>query len=238
MKVTRGTGVTGAPRASGSKTTARAEGRAAPPRDTISIAGIPQAELTPRVKKAITELIQEVSDLRAELAETRARMEELATLAFTDPLTGVFNRRAFVAELNRTLAIVDRHGQPASLAFFDMNDMKGINDGHGHKAGDAAIIHVARTIRENVRQTDVIGRLGGDEFAVIFNYADTTSAGEKVQSLVDLIVEQPITVDGVSISVGVTAGIAEVKKGASVEATLEIADAAMYQSKKARRSAG
>ena len=163
---------------------------AAAPKDNVSIAGVPQSELTPRVMRAMTQLMEEVSQLRMELAETKAKMMELSEMAFTDPLTGVYNRRAFVSELNRTLAVVERHGQPASLAFFDMDDMKSVNDGFGHAGGDVAINHVAKTIKENIRQTDIVGRLGGDEFAVIFNYSDQEAAAGKVRELRSQISEK------------------------------------------------
>ncbi|MEM6414731.1 MAG: GGDEF domain-containing protein [Pseudomonadota bacterium] len=208
------------------------------PQDSVAIAGIPKAELTPRVMRALTELMQEVATLRHELAESKARMDELTTLAFTDSLTGVFNRRAFVAELNRTLAIVNRHGQAAALAYFDLDNMKGINDTLGHAGGDAAIKHVTNKIKENVRQSDVVGRLGGDEFGVIFNYSDKESASGKVQYIRDEIVNTPVKLGDETFSVGVTAGLAPIVQGTTAEATLDLADSAMYKGKKAKKSAG
>lgn len=205
--------------------------------DTVSIAGIPKAELTPRVVQALTELMEEVSTLRLELAETKSRMNELATMAFTDPLTEVFNRRAFVTELNRTVALVNRHDQPASLAFFDMDDMKSINDAYGHAGGDLAVKHVATVIKANIRETDIIGRLGGDEFGVIFNYANHEDANEKVGSLQSQVASAPLKIGEQSFNVTVTAGVAPIKQGASAEAALDLADAAMYDGKKNKPAA-
>ena len=216
------------------KSAPRAGAGSRAPADTLNIAGVPQAELTPKVRQALASLMQEVAELRAELAETQQRIRELSDLAFTDPLTGVYNRRAFVAELNRTLAIVDRHGQPASLAFFDLDDMKMINDRYGHRGGDAALAHVAHIIQDNIRQTDAVGRLGGDEFGVIFSYSSKDAAKAKVEGLRQQIISAPLTLDNEMISVRITAGVAEIEKGATVESTLDIADAAMYEGKKSK----
>ncbi|MEO0399866.1 MAG: GGDEF domain-containing protein [Pseudomonadota bacterium] len=205
------------------------------PKDTLSIAGVPKAELTPRVMRALAELMEEVASLRHELAEAKARVDELSTMAFTDSLTEVFNRRAFVAELNRTLALADRHGQAAALAYFDLDDMKNINDSLGHAGGDAALTHVASKIKENVRQTDVVGRLGGDEFGVIFNYSDKEAAAGKVRYIRDLIINTPARLGEETFKVGVTAGLAPIVQGTTAEATLDLADAAMYEGKKKKK---
>lgn len=207
------------------------------PSETVSIAGIPKSELTPRVMQALTQLMEEVANLRSELSKSQARVDELTTLAFTDPLTGVFNRRAFVSELNRTLAIVERHGQPAAVAYFDLDDMKSINDGFGHAGGDAAIKHVATTLKENVRQTDIVGRLGGDEFGVIFAYSDDEASSGKVRELQTRIGDADIPLGDKTFRVSVSAGVAPIKGGQSIEATLDLADAAMYAGKATKKRA-
>ncbi len=199
--------------------------------DSISIAGIPEAELTPRVREALTGLMQEVAALRQELAVAREQMRELETLAHTDPMLGVLNRRAFVAELNRALAMIDRYRQPSSLVFIDLDNLKVINDRGGHAAGDAALEHVAQVISTNIRQTDVFGRLGGDEFAVILTNAPYALAVQKADMLAHLVREShapgrdPVTV---------TCGVVEMKPGATVEDALEEADRVMYEGKKRR----
>ncbi len=205
------------------------------PAETVSVAGIPKSELTPRVMQALTQLMEEVASLRSELSRTKAKVDELSTLAFTDPLTGVFNRRAFVAELNRTLAVVERHGQPAAIAYFDLDDMKAVNDGFGHAGGDAAIRHVATTLKEHVRQTDIVGRLGGDEFGVIFAYSDDEASAGKVRELQMRIADADIPLGDRSFRITVTAGVAPIKGGQSVEATLDLADAAMYAGKASKK---
>lgn len=232
MKVT-GPGGPTAP----SRTERADRGRAAPtlsaaaPVDAVSIAGIPEAELTPRVRAALVRLIDEVNALRRDLEATRARMAELEALADTDPMLGVLNRRAFVAQLNRAFAMADRYGQPSCLVFVDVDDMKAINDGGGHAAGDAALAHIARVISANIRQTDVFGRLGGDEFAIILANASLAAGAAKADSLAALVWAEEFAP---GLRVGVSCGVVEIVPGLTVEGALAAADRLMYERKRQR----
>ncbi len=199
--------------------------------DPVTVAGIPEDELTPRVRAALAALMQEVADLRRELSETRQRMAELEQLASTDPLIGILNRRAFVAELNRALAMAQRYGHPSSLVFIDLDDLKKINDTHGHSAGDAALNHAATIISENIRQTDVFGRLGGDEFAIILTNTPRALAEHKANLLASIVKATPGP-DGLQVSV--TCGVVEVAAGLTAEAALMAADKVMYDEKRKR----
>ena len=199
--------------------------------DSVSVVGVPDEELTPRVRAALAKLMQEVADLRRELADARTRMAELEQLASSDPLVGALNRRAFVGELNRALAMAQRYGQPSSLVFVDIDDLKKINDGQGHAAGDAAITHVANVIAANIRQTDVLGRLGGDEFAIILTNTAGEQAALKAKALAALVRDTPMT-DGSKISVA--CGAVEIAANLSAEAALNAADKIMYEEKRRR----
>ncbi|MFZ5617996.1 MAG: GGDEF domain-containing protein [Pseudomonadota bacterium] len=232
MKVSGPGGPKAPSRAERADTARRTEAAAAPSAvDPVSVAGVPEAELTPRVRAALTALMQEVASLRQELAETRRRMSELETLASTDPLVGVLNRRAFVGELNRALAMVQRYGQPSSLVFVDVDNLKKINDNHGHAAGDAALTHAARVISANIRQTDVFGRLGGDEFAIILTNTPKRVADQKAQALTALVRATP-SFDG--LPVGITCGVVEITADATADAALKAADQLMYEEKRRR----
>lgn len=232
MKVT-GPGGPKSPRpAERAGSAARTESISAPAAvDAINIAGIPETELTPRVRAALMSLMQEVADLRRELDEARQRMIELEQLASTDPLINVLNRRAFVGELNRALAMAQRYGQPSSLIFVDLDDLKKINDSLGHAAGDAALMHAANVIGANIRQTDVFGRLGGDEFAIILTNTPRTLADLKARSLSRIVKASP-SPDGLSVSI--TCGVVEISPDFTAEAALTAADKVMYEQKRKR----
>jgi diguanylate cyclase (GGDEF)-like protein len=213
-------------------------GRASPvaaPRvvaDTTSIMGIPEAELTPKVRQAILSLMAEVDRLRQEVERGAARIAYLEKLADEDALAPIANRRAFVRELTRFLAFADRYGTPSSLIYFDVNGMKQINDQNGHGAGDAALLQIANTLLANVRKTDVVARMGGDEFAVLLAHADEKTASDKARSIIAKIEAEPLEWNGKQIPLAVAFGVHTFRGGDSTDATLAAADKAMYERKK------
>ncbi len=204
----------------------------AAPVDEVSVLGIPDAELTPKVRAAVLSLLEDVRNLRAELDQSRARIDELENLADRDPMLDMLNRRAFARELDRVLAMIDRYRVRASLLFIDLNDLKQINDTQGHSAGDAALAHVADILSSNVRQTDVVARLGGDEFAVLLMQADQAVAAAKAAAIAELIAEKPVAWDGPAFSAAVSWGAVQIRKGVSAQEALNLADEAMYEAKR------
>jgi len=199
--------------------------------DTTSVLGIPDNELTPKVRSAIMRLMQEVEVLRTELEQSRQRIAHLEQLADQDALAPVANRRAFVRELSRIMAFAERYNAPSSLIYFDVNGLKPINDTYGHSAGDAALMHIADVLIENVRESDVVGRLGGDEFAVILSQADEATASEKARTLVERIEARPLDWNHEKIPVAVAYGIYTFRGGDSANEALAAADRAMYEHK-------
>ncbi len=205
----------------------------APAVETV-LAGIPEHELTPRVREALMSLMAEVQQLRAEISAAKAQMAEIKRLADRDPLLDILNRRAFVRELERMLAMIERYGVKASLVFVDLNDLKRVNDVNGHPAGDAALAHVAAVLSANTRQTDIVGRLGGDEFGVILAQADKRTAEKKAQDLVELVRLTPAKWSGGELVTTISVGVAEIRDGVSAGEAMQHADAAMYEAKRRR----
>ena len=224
--------------ASAASTVRRATGDAPPPSaeaaraaDSSAIMGIPEAELTPKVRDAIMTLMREVETLRRELLRSNARLADLEKLADQDALVPLHNRRAFVREMSRLMSYAQRYNAPASLVFFDVNGLKAINDTYGHAAGDAALQHVSATLTESVRESDVVGRLGGDEFGVLLAYANEQQAKEKAEQLGASISAKPIDWEGKKIPVVVAWGVYSFKAGEDVATALDAADKAMYAKK-------
>ncbi|MHA7872041.1 MAG: GGDEF domain-containing protein [Hyphococcus sp.] len=231
-KATRPQRASAAKAASGAGKGASAEARAAEPAVRVSLAGIPEAELTPKVREALMSLMSEVQSLREELAAARAQLSELEKLADRDPLLDVYNRRAFVRELERALSMIERYDLRASLIFIDLNGMKQINDGKGHAAGDAALAHVASVVAANIRQTDILGRLGGDEFGVLLTHADQAIAMRKADDLAARVGAAPVPWEGGDFMMTISVGAVEIQKGGSVADAMERADNAMYAVKR------
>jgi len=205
------------------------------PADSASVMGIPEPELTPKVRAAIMTLMQEVDHLRAELERTHTRLAHLERLADEDTLVPVPNRRAFVRELGRVISYSQRYSVPSSLIYFDINNFKQINDGHGHAAGDAALLAVAGALLENLRESDLVGRLGGDEFGVILAQADEEQARVKAEQLATAITETPVDHEGRRFQVSVSFGTTTFREGASPGDAMAAADRAMYQNKARRK---
>ncbi len=204
------------------------------PQDIATVGGIPEAEFTPKVRAALEQLMKEVQVVRQELDQAKKRVDYLEKLADQDVLTPVLNRRAFVRELDRMMAYSERYEVPGSVIYIDVNDMKEINDGLGHEAGDEAIKHVASSLLNNVRSSDIVGRLGGDEFGVILLQAPPEIAMEKAQILADAVSQHSFDYEGESVNVHVSHGVHSFQ-GSDADAALKAADLAMYQQKKAKQ---
>jgi diguanylate cyclase (GGDEF)-like protein len=239
MKVDR----TSAPRAPRQVAAAYAKGAetdgGAAPVDPVpaSVLGIPEAEFTPRVRDAIMGLMSEVDSLRRELADARKRLDEVEKTADQDALLPLLNRRAFVRELTRYIAVTGRYNTPASLIYFDLNHMKQVNDTHGHAAGDAVLRHFSDVLQSHVRDSDSVGRLGGDEFGVLLSHANQDQALKKADALAEALRDKPVTWDGQQIEVSFAYGAFELKPGDNADIAMARADEAMYAHKKAGRSA-
>ena len=149
------------------------------------------------------------------------------TLASTDPLTGIPNRRAFLDRLGAAVSAA-AWGHQAVVCLVDLDGFKAVNDAGGHAAGDAMLIAVGSALGGAVRETDTVARLGGDEFAVLADVSAAFSGEQLAERLRGAVAH-------VGRSAGVTAslGVAEVEPGDDVEDLMHRADAAMYRSKTA-----
>ncbi len=159
--------------------------------------------------------------------------EETRRLAITDPLTGLFNRRHFIGQLEEHLRRARRYHHSLAVVFLDLDNFKLLNDRHGHNAGDRALQAVAGILREWVRDTDEVARLGGDEFAALLLQID----GGDARAVIDRI---RIEVEGLTlvgpagegVTTTVSAGIAFFPEdGGEAELLLARADAALYEAK-------
>jgi diguanylate cyclase (GGDEF)-like protein len=114
-------------------------------------------------------------------------LEHEKTVARTDELTGIANRRYFLELAKRELDLSQRYHQPLTIAYMDLDNFKMVNDRWGHKAGDNVLHLVVTLIKHQMRETDIIARLGGDEFALLFPQTDqqaARSATTKIHSAV------------------------------------------------------
>lgn len=204
-----------------------------PPSDSVAILGLGQTDLTPQVQSALTTLLDEIDELRREVGRLKSRLVEAEGLADKDALTPLLNRRAFVRELGRVIAFIQRYGGPASLIYFDLDGFKAVNDRFGHAAGDTALTAVAQRLAVNVRESDVVGRLGGDEFGVILVHADLATAQAKAAVLAQAIEAEPVQCGEWLVPLKASYGVRKIIPGLNPEQVLAAADAAMYARKRA-----
>lgn len=172
------------------------------------------------------------------ILEHESIQREMARQARTDPMTGLLNRRAFMEEMGRRIERLEREGLPGTLMFVDLDHFKALNDARGHDVGDEALVLVAALLRSTVRPSDLVARLGGDEFAIWMDGADDLAAAERAESL---RVNTPKALEEVAAGSDVrptlSIGIATRWPGReeAMEVTINRADQAMYQVKRAGR---
>jgi diguanylate cyclase (GGDEF)-like protein len=176
-------------------------------------------------------LADENALLRASLAEARERLEEMEQAADGDALTDLPNRRRFVRELERVVGQAERHGTPAAVLYIDLCGLDAINARHGRLAGDAALIHVARSLSGLIRSTDLLARIGGDEFALILDYLDHDSAIETGERLARCIAADPVDLGGAAATVEAAIAATSILPGDNVEDVMLRADRNLARAK-------
>jgi diguanylate cyclase (GGDEF)-like protein len=160
-------------------------------------------------------------------------VEESQRLATTDGLTGLINRRAFVQELKREIDRASRTGSPTSLLLLDLDHFKTINDTHGHGAGDAVLVAVAKTLQKESRAYDLVGRWGGEEFIVALPSTGEDRALIVAERLREAIAKLKVTShDGTAVTLSASIGAAQLAPNAeSLDQLVDRADRAMYRAK-------
>ena len=175
----------------------------------------------------------------------RANYEQSLSLALTDSLTGVFNRRYLSAHLPRLLERGMGNHKPVAALLFDIDRFKVVNDTYGHSVGDEVLREVAARASRNLRNFDLVARLGGEEFVVIMPDTDLSSAVAVAERLRRRIADEPFQVSTaagqitVTISVGVAVidGTAEnADRAETGDSLIRRADNALYQAKNAGRN--
>jgi two-component system cell cycle response regulator len=155
------------------------------------------------------------------------------SMAFTDSLTGLYNRRYFQAHLNTLLEGAKRDERPVAILMIDIDHFKRVNDGHGHAAGDTVLAEVASRLSSNLRNFDLVARYGGEEFVAVLPNADAVGAGIAAERLRKAVAGRSVPVGSgsplnVTISIGIAVGGRTSEGGAAL---LERADHALYQAK-------
>ncbi|WP_223248536.1 GGDEF domain-containing protein [Halomonas elongata] len=187
------------------------------------------------LKRLNLRLEQEVAQRTGELQTLVKRLE---SFSYTDPLTGLHNRRYFTKLLEQSTAQAQRQGYPLTLLMIDIDHFKQINDRYGHEAGDSVLAAIAHCLSQYFREADVVCRLGGEEFAVLMHNTETSAVKERAEALLKTLActvqhHQQIPLGPVTISCGIASYPLH---AVNPQALVGLADKALYNAKHAGRA--
>jgi len=184
-------------------------------------------------KENIQKLKKKINEAERDAGEMSKKMEQFQTVALKDGLTGLYNRKAFDTRVKSALERFSELGQPFSMVIFDVDKFKEINDTFGHVAGDTILKKVSQCLLETFRKNDFIARYGGDEFVVVIENLTKKMAGERILNFrKNLRKRRFMSYAKGDVNLTVSAGIALVEEGDTLESLINRADKAMYASKK------
>lgn len=163
---------------------------------------------------------------------------DLERQAITDPLTGLFNRRGIDRALTSALSAARRYGEQGVLLSLDLDGFKFVNDSYGHAAGDTVLRQVARTLAENIRDTDSVGRVGGDEFVVLLTRVSQDQGVARARLLAEHVNSTMVNIEGRAILLRASFGIQAYGSEDDGAAILNSADEDMYRNKRMRSDRG
>lgn len=163
---------------------------------------------------------------------------QLLSLSLHDELTGLNNRRGFVALAEHHIKLAYRAGEPFLVVFIDLDGLKQINDTFGHQEGNRALVDAAGVLNDSFRQSDILARIGGDEFAVLV----TNAAGNSIQTVLHRVQQKLNAFNAaldrhypLSFSIGIVS--ADLAQSCTLEILLSRADKLMYEQKHGKRAA-
>ncbi len=167
------------------------------------------------------------------VTERKSFESQLQFLADHDPLTGLFNRRRFVEELDLEIKLMRRDGHPSSLLMLDVDGLKRVNDAMGHQVGDALVRQTAELLRDRLRETDSVGRLGGDEFAVLLRGSRVNEAAAVAEDLLERFRNHEQVGSAEPIRPTISIGLTSLRRNfTGADEAVGAADRAMYEAKR------
>lgn len=173
-------------------------------------------------------IVFDITDKKEIETELRQKTEQLRIMSYTDELTRIGNRRKLNEYLQYYISQSIRTNKPLSIAIFDVDNFKQVNDRYGHMYGDQVLVDIAQIIKDSIRNEDFIGRFGGEEFMVIFPYADLKEAhaiAEQVRKNVEEYTKRH------EICSTVSAGVKQYSKE-DISEFIDLADTNLYKAKK------
>lgn len=186
--------------------------------------------------KTIAALQHELEQTRSETDYLKDNLQQQRNKALTDPLTQLPNRHAYNERLHLEYNRWRRYKKPLSLVIGDIDLFKGINDTHGHIAGDTALKQTAQIIQKSIRGTDFAARFGGEEFVILMPETVLTDATKAVNKMRTLIQDNTIQEGSAIFKLTMSFGVSNFEEGDTFKNVLERADKALYRAKSKGRN--
>jgi two-component system cell cycle response regulator len=180
----------------------------------------------------IADLVWSIVDQKRADDRIRQLNTQLEHLAMTDELTGLTNRRSFFILGAREIKRAQRYQTPLSMLMIDLDGFKIVNDTYGHEAGDQMLQCLANTLKENIREIDLLARLGGEEFSVLLPNTEASAAVKLAERLRQAAEALYCSFQGQKVNVTMSIGVASFdNEMMDLDTLLRNADTAMYQAK-------
>ncbi|RJQ58164.1 MAG: GGDEF domain-containing protein [Desulfobacteraceae bacterium] len=189
------------------------------------------------VDRRMEQLQQDIGRMRKEIASARMRADALEKEVLVDPLTGIYNRRAYEKRIKEELFRYLRHQRPFSILLLDVDHFKKINDQYGHAIGDLCLKEIIKRIRPLLRESDFLARFGGEEFILLLPETLQPGAEEAAEKLRSCIEKTEFLHRGELVGITISIGVTQVKPGDQEPETLfHRVDKALYQAKDTGRN--
>ena len=172
-----------------------------------------------------------IKTMEVEAEKNRTNLETHRQKALHDPLTELPNREAYNERASAEVQRWQRYGRPLTIAIFDIDHFKRINDTYGHQAGDRVIKVIGRSIAKRLREVDFFCRYGGEEFVALMPETDSATALTVLEKVRDAIAHAAFNYKDQPMSITLSVGLTEFKTDDSLESAFERADQALYTAK-------
>jgi diguanylate cyclase len=189
-----------------------------------------------QLEEQLAHLNKRIHNMESEGEQLRQRLQEKHQQAVRDPLTGLYNRLAFDERLAQEIARWKRYGQPLVLMIIDIDNFKSVNDSYGHKAGDKALLLIAKQLTDNLRESDFLARLGGEEFVVLMPETELGSAILAADKLRSAVEHCQFHYQGKQVAITISGGLAQLHLDEDSDNLFQRADDALYRAKAAGRN--
>lgn len=193
-------------------------------------------DTTEKSRVALTTAREHVKAAELRIQQMERELEHLTERVREDQLTGTLNRRGLDEAFKREAGRADRQSTAMSVALLDIDNFKSLNDSHGHKAGDQALQHIVGVIKEHLRPADELARFGGEEFVVLLPDSDISEAIEVMTRLQRELTKRFFLHNNERLLITFSCGVTQRQPGEELESSVERADRALYQAKRAGKN--